>query len=1200
MRARVNKAAGWTPRFPGRPLEPSGWTDRTARPGWTTRYTTVGASPPGWRLPTDAAREVHGLSGALVGARTVPAPPTDPDRDWWVTVVRRFLQRGSMPPVTGATRVHDIKRNLLSEALRQAMTPPEHEAWHVDPSIELHPTWEQPFFELARTQLPNGAAFVYPQSPFSAMQSNGATHTAWIDFVVAPPGSGPIAVELDGRQHQRSKLADQTRDSLLKRAHVSTIRVDGLDYTYALDALLRAARPTDDCASDVDQTAITSLVSGIGGVRLLFGIVEAVATGHLAKASTWRVVTPGAAVDRDGFVDLLDVASAFDHLWSTGVLPQRIEFPDLDISWRNPNPSSDRGAGAMDVVILIDWAPTWAALPDPELNDVLVRGVGVPAHCGWDHPLSDSRRVLDLAAVGGAHAADSCFSAIARAAFGVESLRPGQGEAIRRVLSDKDSCVLLPTGHGKTLVYQIAGLCRPGLTLIVSPLTALIADQEERFLTAGIDRVAALFHERSSGRQRDVLHEAVGDHKALFVLVSPERLQIERFRKQLHAAVERGRVAVAVVDETHCVSEWGHDFRTSYLRLGRNLRFLCDSGDGPPPILALTGTASPAVLRDVVRELELDESDPELVLRPDDFDRPNLHFHIRTGEVDEAFELLNRVVLEEIPSLLDVPVDALAQLNESDTVSGVVFCPWAGGDFGVTRVQEYLAKAYARFDTGSELQISTFAGSGPAKADRHEVAAAFKQNRLTTLAATKAYGMGVDKPNIRWTTHLGVPSSIEAFAQEAGRAGRDGRRSICALVSDAHDDPQTRALLSVDDAIRRRTYRSLDKPRAPRSDVQRQLFFLYSSFPRELGSNGWSKPDRAAIGDRWPLDEVRQAQQLWDELRKGGARGGRRITIPHLPAQLLGVDLKPPVAARIRTLRDKALQRLATVGVVDDVTIDFGSDRVTVDLCYFEREGAIDDAMLNAADRILPGQQARHMEHIERAPADLDERIKAHLEYAIGVTYEVIFPARLNALREMWQLTTGEPDHRTISSSIAAYLGAGPLTVMLARLAAAPTLDVNSALEEVDRVAAQSREELAGAAARQLEAYPTHPLLLAVRALGEAHRPAGTEAAFAGYLGQLLASVDDYRLGDDAELALFEWLRRRVWTDWDGEHSGWIPTMLAAIGAHRPQLFDGYLRLLRSQPTTVQGAEHEILLRVGLHRIAEAARLIPLPQPEEP
>ena len=1141
---------------------PSRWSEPGVRAGWQARYTTVGA------LQSGASCEISDSSAAAMASVIVatrrPRTKLGPDTAYWVTLARRLLQRGTLPRVPSPDRELTVTVNdrIVRSLFRHD------DAWKVDAvGLGISSADEIRFLESLRLQDPATSTCTFPQAPFESIGFGATgTTTQWVDFLRAVPGFDQIVVELDDPSHAGRGKADASRDNALVARGVETIRC-----TSRAQADQAVLDLSVDCGRDAAPAEVEFVGRALDAARSVYAIVEAVAVGALASGS-WSV---HCVDDVDAMTPALDAIAALDRLWGTGVMPVTIEFPGAgglgdDRQWTNPFApviSSPAGGDSSSVRIAVDRAAAWAKLPDGA--DVVVRGVPLPAHAGWDADLSKERRNVAVATMGDEYF-DDLMRAVAHYALGVSDFREGQTRAVARVLTGGDSCVLLPTGHGKTLIYQLAMLLRPGITLVVAPLVSLINDQERRFLDLGIDRTLAIHGGRTgTGGEADSVLKATRQGDAIVLLISPERLQIESFRNALAQALRSRLVGLAVVDEAHCVSEWGHDFRTSYLRLGRNLRRWCAGPGGPPPLLGLTGTASTGVLRDVLRELDIDPTDPEAVQRPRSFDRENLSYSILRADNDDEFEVLRTALTSVIPDGLKVELADLAGTRGQCPIGGLVFVPWTSSTYGVVEVHDQIRTWFD--ELGLDATIDVYSGGAPTGRsastwddEKAETARRFQADELAILVTTKAFGMGIDKPNIRWTAHLGMPSSIEAFAQEAGRAGRDkSLQAHCVLVSGQQDrEGVARALDPLTPSVKRRALSS-----GWRHDVGRQLFFLNNSFPGpDPETVAIDAGTRKMLTKSWVVGEIPQSESMWRRLIDAGAKPGAVITVSHIPDGAQG--LHRIHRDQLKGLVDKALFRLSMIGVVEDVTIEHRAERVTVHVARYDQQ-SIDNALLTFADRMRPGRYRDHVRWLRTAPEDLDDRIAHHLQRVVGLVYEVIEPARITALRTMWSLTQQGTTDLEIRSRIEASLRGGPTAQLLTALGAQRDIDMAHALREIDALPAGDHYEWAGAAARQLEVYPGHPVLLAVRAAGEAQLPGGDIEAFGTFVSAMLRSVAEYQLEGDAAAQLFNWFRKVLVNFQQGKRTTWL-TMLWAMywdaEGQRPLLDQASQRVLR-QPT---------------------------------
>jgi ATP-dependent DNA helicase RecQ len=339
--------------------------------------------------------------------------------------------------------------------------------------------------------------------------------------------------------------------------------------------------------------------------------------------------------------------------------------------------------------------------------------------------------------------------------FGLREFRPGQREAVQAALDGRDSLVVMPTGGGKSLCYQLPALAADdrastgGLVLVVSPLIALMADQWRRLLQAGV-RATMLASGMEEGHNEQALKEIASGETSL-VLAAPERFASGAFR----AALAQRKVSLFVVDEAHCVAEWGHDFRPDYLRLNDAIGSLGNGhgAAGRPAVMAATATATPRVAEEIAARLGL----RDWVSIRSGFDRPNLAFDVVSVEGKGA-------LARKWAALLHV-------LAEADSRPAIVYC-------GTRKDTDELAGRLAQEGIAT---VAYHAGMSPDA--RRASQSAFMEDRAEVVVATNAFGMGVDKAQVRTVAHWALPTSLEAYYQEAGRGGRDGLPARALLLA---------------------------------------------------------------------------------------------------------------------------------------------------------------------------------------------------------------------------------------------------------------------------------------------------------------------------------------------------------------------------------------------------------------------------------
>ena len=574
--------------------------------------------------------------------------------------------------------------------------------------------------------------------------------------------------------------------------------------------------------------------------------------------------------------------------------------------------------------------------------------------------------------------------------FRKKNFRDGQLPSLTRLLRGEPAIVLLPTGGGKSLIYQFAGMLLPGMTLIVDPIISLIEDQVRSLKSMGIDRMTGI---SSQTRERREQLRRMADGELYYIFIAPERMQSQVFRDGLKDAKSHVPISLVVLDEAHCLSEWGHDFRPAYLRLPHNLKNFCaDQATGTLPTLAaLTGTASFAVLGDMRAELEI--ADEDAIIRPESFDRKELNFDVtRVSPGGRIKELAQ--VRKKLPEQWKLDTPRFLKWRENEpTDCGLVFCPHVDEGLGVVEVAKELGHTHY------------YAGKSPREfgenwtSYKQEKQSQFTKSEIPELVTTKSFGMGIDKENIRYTIHYVMPASIEQFYQEAGRAGRNqiANYAICTVIYSHSEWEQAQAILrDTDHAEAMSKLKSV--PRYRQGDVFVQLYFLLNSY------KGREK-------------EINSTFELWQ-----GWISGESIDHSRKVGILFG-----PLSEK--SDREKYIYRLAILGIVEDYTVDWRASKFEVTVGDLNSE-AVMKKLANYLSRYkFQAQVNEHMKWIvAQEPAGV---VQQAVSVLVNFIYDEVVAKRKEAIRNMAELCWKYEDSDSFRREILNYLEESPFTKQL-------------------------------------------------------------------------------------------------------------------------------------------------------------------------
>lgn len=810
--------------------------------------------------------------------------------------------------------------------------------------------------------------------------------------------------------------------------------------------------------------AVQAACDTVGAVAAIYGIPEH-AMPHVATVSQRQQASQGLAVEpgkQQNMVELRYYGTPSARAWDSLSTSARSSLSSvLAPSCLAPD----------YVEPLLPATPRPACLPWP-------RAQVADAESGWRGPL---------------HILQNIFRKLA--------FRAGQREVIASALALRSTLGLLPTAAGKSLCYQLPAMLQPGVALVVAPLRSLMVDQVEHLEAIGVHRSVAILGGLGSATgltatesrlARDASERAVGLGQQMFVVVSPERLQMPNFDRTLRGLAATVPISYCVVDEAHCISEWGHDFRPSYLTVSRRVQQYAGWGGHRPVLVALTATASRTVLLDITRELQI--SGDAMVVESASADRPELRIEIHQVSARRRLNELTRHVKRAMADLGWRGGD-----GDACRGGGLVFSYYATPTVELS-VPRLAAELRARIPG---LPLETYTGSGrdhyvlepgesdhgfrgsadaetpagrtdmsaqarakaEADAERRRLQAqhSFTRGHTPLLVATHAFGLGIDKPDIRFVIHTLLPRSIEEYHQQIGRAGRDGQTARCVLLFCDDQAGLADELLDIERAPLASLLAKIKAVRREsRGDAVRTLWFLLSTF----------------IGLDLEKALLRHVVTEWLEpALRSGTGDDRLVAIPFaaLPESLVPTDVERDG----EVVLERALYRLLLLGAIGDYWKDYSANVYLVDMAGVRARHIYEGLESYLLNYLSEGETSRWLPERPKEQPQYQDAAIACGEVLVDYVYATIATRRRRALGQMLQAARGgvefgvEHFRREILAYLTESAFTAPVRALATKLEPGQWLDVLSKVAGPDDVA-----WLLGACRRELEDTPSHPGLL--------------------------------------------------------------------------------------------------------------------------
>ncbi len=899
-------------------------------------------------------------------------------------------------------------------------------------------------------------------------------------------------------------------EKILQRGNLKYKRKDEIDITYELTKSKEDLTNIDKYISEIAECNVSTrnyLAIGILSAWLHRAITTAIIDGILSDQTQWNI----AIIERDiqfseiAMADLYlymtQLAKLLDHhlpkinltIYSQNIDASRVNEADMKVTYKDSREyTTDKRSydlviniGINKGMVTVSTNNTKEDLRYSNDNPCILIAPQIEDPGNRIENRTDVKRALRFYnfypyryfdAIDEQTAKDDALKFILQNIFRKVEFRDGQLKIIKKILSLESVIGLLPTGSGKSLCYQLSGLLEPGTVVIIDPIKSLMVDQVENLHAMGINASNFVNSDLKFDQKEEILNQMI-ESNLKFIFISPERLQIKSFRRKMSAASNEVPIPFVVIDESHCVSEWGHDFRPAYLNIARNVRAITKSRKYTPPLVALTGTASYAVLNDVQHELEINSENARVY--PKSFDREELNFTVikttqqSNSAISEKQKTLLNILRNELPRKFQK--NGINEMLSDPKISGIIFSPTVGGKTGVAEISKLLDNI--------NVQHGIFSGKKPTdgKFDnilnyeeyKANVQRAFKKNKLPLLVATKAFGMGIDKPNIRYTIHYALPSSLESFYQEAGRAGRDKKNAHCYLIFSELSPNNTNRVL---DLTRSNSDTSNDFAlifNKVYDDISTQLFFHFNSF----------------IGENQEISNTFNflAQYIYPSMIKLKNDECGYLKLKILSDSELGEQ---------GTIFEKVLHRLLILGIVEDYTVEYEQNYGMFEKTYEIKIRKFDDSQIRSnlvrylsrystQDQIKKYLQIQGEKFGTTTYGNELVNFEKYITSLIRFIYDEIEKQRRRALATMVEVARNAQSSDEIKKYILNYFEESTFSKDLSKILR--QFDTQEISEIISQILTEQDQEklrnLQGNVARFLESSPDNPGLYLISAL---------------------------------------------------------------------------------------------------------------------